>query len=366
MIPIIDKYNIKGPVNLLFLRSQSRNKKENNNKKMAASIPNIKIKRESERPVVKLSNAVNIDDIKVDNGEDSDDSGETIDLKENKDKKPEKQVREKNFKPEKYKNFLNSSKVKERKESLSDSSSEYSSTENSSEEDCSSSVSGESEESELNSKSKKTQKQEILLKLLALEKKGVELSKKFSMDSKLEDLKFELAMHSKNTEVEMSIKFQQKMLVAAVTGLEFVNKKFDPVGAKLDGWGESVMDNIDDFESTFIQLHEKYKGKSNLPPEVQLLVTLAGSAFMFHLTKTMFSSSMPRGLDSAQSEEIMKNISKAMAENKSEKEITGPSYNLSSIYNKNIRVDDEMSTTSTIETSKEVTVDQKGRKTLNL
>ena len=38
------------------------------------------------------------------------------------------------------------------------------------------------------------------------------------------------------------------MLMAAVTGAEFLNKKFDPIGAKLDGWSESVMDNINDYE----------------------------------------------------------------------------------------------------------------------
>ena len=124
---------------------------------------------------------------------------------------------------------------------------------------------------------------------------------------------------------------QQKMLMAAVTGLEFANKRFDPIGAKLDGWSESVMDNIDDYETVFAKLHEKYKSRADLPPELQLLVTLVGGAFMFHVTKTMFSSAMPKGLNDTQSAEIMKNISSAMANppppqvsNVSSKEIYGP------------------------------------------
>ena len=39
------------------------------------------------------------------------------------------------------------------------------------------------------------EKQTILLKLYALEKKGVELTKKFSMNSTLSELKFEYELH---------------------------------------------------------------------------------------------------------------------------------------------------------------------------
>ena len=37
-----------------------------------------------------------------------------------------------------------------------------------------------------------------------------------------------------------------------------------------------------------VELAEKYGGDSEMAPEIRLLFTLAGSAFMFHLTNTMF------------------------------------------------------------------------------
>ena len=40
--------------------------------------------------------------------------------------------------------------------------------------------------------------------------------------------------------------------MAAVTGLEFLNKKFDPIGAKLDGWSESVNESITDFDDIIL------------------------------------------------------------------------------------------------------------------
>ena len=194
------------------------------------------------------------------------------------------------------------------------------------------------------------------------------------MSSKLSDLRFELELHKNNAEVDVSVKFQQKLLMAAVTGLEFANKKFDPLGAKLDGWSESVMENLDDYESIFMRLHEKYKKRAELPPELQLLVTLVGSGFMFHVTKTLFSSAMPSGLNDIQSSEIMKNISAAMAKSNVQKpavsgvstrEISGPSMNLSSML-KDDNDNSDSDSSGSVETSKEVTINQKGKRAINL
>ena len=101
--------------------------------------------------------------------------------------------------------------------------------------------------------------------------------------------------------------------MAAVTGFEFLNKKFDPINAKLDGWSESVMDNIIDYEEIFQKLHEKYRSRASMPPELQLFVTLVGSGFMFHLTNSLFKTAMP-GLGDALKDnpDIMNNIMGAM------------------------------------------------------
>ena len=40
----------------------------------------------------------------------------------------------------------------------------------------------------------------------------------------------------------------------------FLNNKFDPLDLKLDGWGESIHENINDYDDVFEELHEKYKG----------------------------------------------------------------------------------------------------------
>jgi hypothetical protein len=136
-------------------------------------------------------------------------------------------------------------------------------------------------------------KKEILYQFERLEKKGIKLPRKFTIASSLDDMKAEYERLKKDREVDISIRFQRKMLMAIITGIEFMNGKFDPFDVSLDGWSESINDNINDYDDVFEELHDKYKGKANMPPELKLMFALGGSAFMFHLRNTMFKSALP-------------------------------------------------------------------------
>lgn len=135
-----------------------------------------------------------------------------------------------------------------------------------------------------------------LRKLESLEKKGVSLSKKYSMESSLSEMKGEFEMIKSESEKKSSVKFQGKMMMALVSGIEFLNQKFDPFDVKLDGWAENVNENIEEYDDIFGELHEKYASKAKIAPEIKLLFMLGGSAAMVHMTNTMFKSSMP-GMD---------------------------------------------------------------------
>jgi hypothetical protein len=135
-------------------------------------------------------------------------------------------------------------------------------------------------------------KQDLLIKIQMLEKKGFEFSKKFNMTSKYDEMLFEYEKVKKFIETQASIKFSRRCLMACVTGLEFLNKKFDPFKIKLDGWSEQVHENVNDYDDIFEELHDKYKGSGRkMAPELRLLMSLSGSAFMFHLTNSMFKQS---------------------------------------------------------------------------
>jgi len=167
----------------------------------------------------------------------------------------------------------------------------------------------------------KADKFELLCNLERFEKRGIKLSKSFTMDSDYDDMKYEFDRIKDTREVDRSVRFQKKMLVAFVTGIEFLNNKFDPLDVHLDGWSESVHENIEDYDDIFEELHEKYKSKASLPPELRLMLTLGGSGFMFHLTNSMFKNIMPGMNDiMKQNPNLMKDFAKAAAGSMKEKE----------------------------------------------
>lgn len=140
------------------------------------------------------------------------------------------------------------------------------------------------------------EKFKYLRKLEALEKKGVELSKKYNMDSNLAEMQGEYETIMDEKSKQNSVKFQGNMMMAIINGIEFLNNRFDPFDIKIDGWGEQINENINDYDEIFAELHDKYKSKAAMAPELKLLFQLGGSAMMVHMTNTMFKSAMP-GMD---------------------------------------------------------------------
>ena len=162
---------------------------------------------------------------------------------------------------------------------------------------------------------------DYLRKLEALQRKGVRLSKEYNMDSSLDEMIGEYETIKSEKERKNSVKFQGRMLMAAVTGLEFLNNRFDPFDFKLDGWSEQVNENIDDYDEIFGELHEKYSSKAKMAPELKLLFQLGGSAIMLHMTNTMFKSAMP-GMDDIlrQNPELMQQFTQATVNQMSDKQ----------------------------------------------
>jgi len=137
------------------------------------------------------------------------------------------------------------------------------------------------------------EKFKYLKKLEELEKKGIDLSKKYNMDSPLAEMQGEYETIRDEDSKKKAVKFQGHMMMAFINGIEFLNNKYDPFDIKLDGWSEQINENINDYDEIFEELHEKYKSKASMAPELKLLFQLGGSAMMVHMSNTLFKSSMP-------------------------------------------------------------------------
>ena len=192
------------------------------------------------------------------------------------------------------------------------------------------------------------EKADLLNKITRLEKKGIRSIERLNMHSSVHDIRGEAKRMSYSIDVDQSIKFQRRMLIACVTGIEFLNKRYNPLDIYLDGWSESVMDGVDDYDGVFEELYVKYRGRANVAPEIKLMMMLGGSATMFHLTHSMFKSAMPQMNDVIkQNPDLIKSMMSAVANTANNaknanldprpvppiarREVQGPSMDLSSL-----------------------------------
>jgi hypothetical protein len=160
------------------------------------------------------------------------------------------------------------------------------------------------------------EKKEILYQLNRLKLKGVSIPHNFTLNSNLDEMRQEYNKIVRDRDIDASIRFQRKMLMAFVTGTEYLNTRYDPFTIKLEGWSEQVHENIEDFDDIFEELHVKYKSKGkSMPPELRLFISLSGSAFMFHLTSKMFKESSIPGVEEVlkANPELMKQFQNAAA-----------------------------------------------------
>jgi len=148
-----------------------------------------------------------------------------------------------------------------------------------------------------NPEEEKKEKIEYLNKLQRLEQKGFPVSKRFTMDNNLDEIKQEFNRLVDARNLEGSLRFQRQALMGVVTGMEWMNNRFDPFDLNLEGWSETVHENVEDFDEIFEELYDKYKDRGKMPAEARLVFALAGSGFMCHVSNTFMRQRLGQGMD---------------------------------------------------------------------
>ena len=136
------------------------------------------------------------------------------------------------------------------------------------------------------------EKNHYITQLQRLEKKGYPITKQFTIDMPLQEMKEEYERLIDAKKLEGSIQWQREAVVFAVNTLEMLNGNFPFLGLKLKGWKDSVQDKVESeqFDDIFEELYEKYKGKSYMPPEIRLLFGIASSGVLCHYSNKMLES----------------------------------------------------------------------------
>lgn len=140
------------------------------------------------------------------------------------------------------------------------------------------------------------EKSHILWKLSRAKRSGMPVHRNLSIDSSIRELRNELKRVEYELGLSQSLRFQKRMLCLAVSGLEVVTERYSVFDLQLKGWSSQVQDDIDSFDQVLTRIHEKYKDRASMAPELQLLLMLISSAVSFHVTRSMMKSiSQPGG-----------------------------------------------------------------------
>lgn len=139
------------------------------------------------------------------------------------------------------------------------------------------------------------EKGSLLQRLKRFSNKGMHV-KKLDMSNTYEEIKAEFDKHQRQMQMMSSVKMGRRVLMAMVTGTEYVNKRYNPLNLKLNGWAEHVFDSIEDYDEHLENMFDTYGDSVRMSPEMSILVGLMGSAFMFHLSNSLFQGSLPIGL----------------------------------------------------------------------
>ena len=134
-------------------------------------------------------------------------------------------------------------------------------------------------------------KTDALASLARLEQQGyVPAGKKGSHTTDLDELEAMAERLTAQRDLDNSIKFQRKILVGFATLMESVcdNEEYNIFELDLEGWSESLYENISEYDEVFEELYLKYKGAAKIPPEIKLISMVAGSAWMYHMSRSMF------------------------------------------------------------------------------
>jgi hypothetical protein len=140
----------------------------------------------------------------------------------------------------------------------------------------------------ISAKELKFKRMECLAKLMNIKRLGIDLTKDYNMNSDLEEMQAELKYQSDIQSKKDGIQLAKSFMCNAITGIEFLNEKYDPFGFKLKGWSDQVKMNKDDFDTVFGELLDKYRGSgTKMEPELKLALMLILSGASFHASQVI-------------------------------------------------------------------------------
>jgi hypothetical protein len=155
---------------------------------------------------------------------------------------------------------------------------------------------------------------------------GVEDISDFTTESDIEEMRMELRTLREDQMTTNGIETCRTALISVTTGVEILNKKYNPFDLDLDGWSQSIFESIERYDMVLEKLVKKYsKRVAAISPELQLMLMLCGSAASFCFTKTMLKAAQPTMTKIAEENpELVRKMMQSMGPAAAQEEVVVP------------------------------------------
>lgn len=133
-------------------------------------------------------------------------------------------------------------------------------------------------------------KYELLRKFERLNKLGVPIRKRFTMDSPLDEMEMELEFVRKEKAMDATIKQFSEWFITGMSAMEWGSKNVGMMkmfGLQLDGLSQSAQMNVGDLEEDFEELYDLYGDQMRMHPLVRIPMRTCFMVYMVHLTNQM-------------------------------------------------------------------------------
>jgi hypothetical protein len=133
-------------------------------------------------------------------------------------------------------------------------------------------------------------KYELLRKFERLNKMGVPIRKRFTMDSPLDEMEMELEFVRKEKAMDSTIKQFSEWFITGMSAMEWGSKNVNMIkmfGLQLDGLSQSAQMNVGDLEEDFEELYDLYGDQMRMHPLVRIPMRTCFMVYMVHLTNQM-------------------------------------------------------------------------------
>lgn len=134
----------------------------------------------------------------------------------------------------------------------------------------------------------KAEKQEYLLQLRKLKLQGCQLTREYTNNDRLNDIKYEVERQRNYVDTKNSVELMADGLKLGISGIEMANARLGPF-LNLTGWSDACTNDMSRYHHVLERIYRRYwTSGTNLHPVVELGLVLSSSMMMYHFQSKMF------------------------------------------------------------------------------